>query len=29
MNRVEPLGAPYRYRYPGEADEPSIKEFLR
>jgi hypothetical protein len=29
MNRVTPLGAPYRYRYVGEGDGPSIKEFLR
>jgi dienelactone hydrolase len=29
MNRVVPLGAPYRYRYVSEGDAPSIKEFLR
>jgi hypothetical protein len=29
MNRVVPLGAPYRYRYVGEGDAPSIKEFLK
>jgi cephalosporin-C deacetylase-like acetyl esterase len=29
MNRVVPLGAPYRYRYVGEGDGPSIEEFLR
>jgi cephalosporin-C deacetylase-like acetyl esterase len=29
MNRVVPLGAPYRYRYVGEGDAPSIEEFLR
>jgi cephalosporin-C deacetylase-like acetyl esterase len=29
MNRVVPLGAPYRYRYTGEGDGPSIEEFLR
>jgi cephalosporin-C deacetylase-like acetyl esterase len=29
MNRVKPLGAPYRYRYVGEGDDPSIAEFLR
>jgi hypothetical protein len=29
MNRVVPLGAPYRYRYVGEGDAPSIGEFLR
>ena len=29
MNRVTPLGAPYRYRYVGEGDAPSIEEFLR
>jgi cephalosporin-C deacetylase-like acetyl esterase len=29
MNRVVPLGAPYRYRYVGEGDAPSIKEFLQ
>jgi hypothetical protein len=29
MNRVVPLGAPYRYRYVGEGDALSIKEFLR
>ena len=29
MNRVAPLGPPYRYRYLGEGDAPSIEEFLR
>jgi hypothetical protein len=29
MNRVVPLGAPYRYRYVGEGDGPLIEEFLR
>jgi hypothetical protein len=29
MNRVVPLGAPYRYRYVGEGDAPLIEEFLR
>jgi hypothetical protein len=29
MNRVVPLGAPYRYRYVGEGDAASIEEFLR
>jgi dienelactone hydrolase len=29
MNRVVPLGAPYRYRTVGEGDAPSIEEFLR
>jgi hypothetical protein len=29
MNRVTPLGAPFRYRYVGEGDAPSIEEFLR
>jgi cephalosporin-C deacetylase-like acetyl esterase len=29
MNHVAPLGAPYRYRYVGEGDGPSIEEFLR
>ena len=29
MNRVVALGAPYRYRYVGEGDAPSIEEFLR
>jgi cephalosporin-C deacetylase-like acetyl esterase len=29
MNRVLPLGAPYRYRTVGEGDAPSIEEFLR
>ncbi|HKD08836.1 MAG TPA: acetylxylan esterase [Bryobacteraceae bacterium] len=29
MNRVVPLGAPYRYRYVNEGDDPSIAEFLR
>ena len=29
MNRVVPLGAPYRYRYVGEGDASSIEEFLR
>jgi dienelactone hydrolase len=29
MNRVVPLGAPYRYRYVGEGDGPSIEAFLR
>src|SRR5437667_787777 len=29
MNRVVPLGAPYRYRYVGEGDSPSIEEFLK
>ena len=29
MNRVVPLGAPYRYRYAGEGDAASIEEFLR
>jgi hypothetical protein len=29
MNRVVPLGAAYRYRYVGEGDAPSIKDFLR
>lgn len=29
MNRVVPLGAPYRYRYVGEDDGPRIEEFLR
>jgi hypothetical protein len=29
MNRVVPLGAPYRYRYVGEGDAPSIEGFLR
>jgi cephalosporin-C deacetylase-like acetyl esterase len=29
MNRVVALGAPYRYRYVGEGDGPSIEEFLR
>ncbi len=29
MNRVMPLGSPYRYRYVGEGDAPSIEEFLR
>ena len=29
MNRVVPLGAPYRYRSVGEGDAPSIEEFLR
>jgi hypothetical protein len=29
MNRVVPLGRPYRYRYVGEGDAPSIEAFLR
>jgi cephalosporin-C deacetylase-like acetyl esterase len=29
MNRVVPLGVPYRYRYVGEGDAPLIEEFLR
>jgi hypothetical protein len=29
MDLVVPLGAPFRYRYVGEADAPSIEEFLR
>jgi hypothetical protein len=29
MNRVVPLGGPYRYRFVGEGDAPSIDEFLR
>ncbi len=29
MDHVVPLGAPYRYRYVGEGDAPSIEEFLR
>jgi hypothetical protein len=29
MNRVVPLRPPYRYRYVGEGDVPSIEEFLR
>jgi cephalosporin-C deacetylase-like acetyl esterase len=29
MNRVVPLGAPYRYRYVGEGDAPLVEEFLR
>lgn len=29
MNRVVPLGAPYRYRYVGEDDAPFIQEFLQ
>jgi len=29
MNRVVPLGAPYRYRYVGAGDAPWIEEFLR
>ena len=29
MNRVVPLGAPYRYRYVGEGDGRLIEEFLR
>jgi hypothetical protein len=29
MNRVVPLGGPYRYRYVSEGDAPSIQEFLR
>lgn len=29
MNRVVPLGVPYRYRYVGEGDTPLIEEFLR
>lgn len=29
MNRVVPLGPPYRYRYVGEGDAGSIEEFLR
>ena len=29
MNRVMPLGAPYRYRYVGEGDAELIKEFLQ
>jgi cephalosporin-C deacetylase-like acetyl esterase len=29
MNRVAPLGPPFRYRYVGEGDAPSIEEFLR
>ena len=29
MNRVVPLGVPYRYRYVGEGDGPLIEEFLR
>jgi hypothetical protein len=29
MNRVVPLGAPYRYRYVAEGDRPLIEAFLR
>jgi hypothetical protein len=29
MNRVIPLGQPYRYRYVSEGDGPSIEEFLK
>ena len=29
MNRLVPLGPPYRYRYVGEGDGPWIEEFLR
>jgi hypothetical protein len=29
VNRVVPLGAPYRYRYVGEGDVSSMEEFLR
>lgn len=29
MNRIIPVGGPYRYRYVGEGDGPSIEEFLK
>jgi cephalosporin-C deacetylase-like acetyl esterase len=29
MNRVVPLGPPYRYRYVAEGDAPSLEEFFR